>query len=475
MRRSAVTSSSTTPLAVEASSVSDRWPLGWIGAGAIALLMATISSSVTALLWILLVLVAGRSSLHALVALWFGWLLTFVNPGLVELGVGSAIRWVLLLVAFIRIAWDSFPLRPVNSIGWLAAFGLVAGAASLQSSPAPVVSILKLIAFLTGVAAILIGSSYVGSTARDGQRYRGFVVGVLAAVVGLSAVLVGMEFAYLRNGTGLQGILNHPQAFGVVCVPFFLWGVFGAVDRRSPLTGLLGLTGGALLLMSEARTAGLAAVVGLLVGCGHALLKRRPTSGRRLALGAVAGALAISALTIAGITGPVDSARDFVFKGGRIEDIEELNSREVPVRESMANLADNPFLGIGFGIPSDQRVDVDSQAFGLPTGASTEKGVVYSAVLEETGLVGGFLFAGLLWSLLRRAWRRDGSLPVALVAGMLATNLGEATLTAIGGMGLFVWLVIAAAITFPDHSSNQRLARGVALASPQDPSQRAKR
>ena len=112
----------------------------------------------------------------------------------------------------------------------------------------------------------------------------------------------------------------------------------------------------------------------------------------------------------------------------------------------VANIADDPLRGIGFGIASEPSLMVVERdpVMGLPLGAAIEKGIAPLAVLEELGLVGAVLVAAWIIWLLRRG-AVGGLAPFAVCLTALALNMGENTLFSPGGQGmlpliLFGWI-----------------------------------
>ena len=60
-------------------------------------------------------------------------------------------------------------------------------------------------------------------------------------------------------------------------------------------------------------------------------------------------------------------------------------------------------IGIGFGVASDREnfIVKESKNINIPLGASTEKEFLPTALLEEVGIVGTFLFLLFLFELMK--------------------------------------------------------------------------
>ncbi len=83
---------------------------------------------------------------------------------------------------------------------------------------------------------------------------------------------------------------------------------------------------------------------------------------------------------------------------------------------------------------------------GIPISASTEKGFIPTAVLEETGLIGTVFWLYFIFSLIRLALKSNDIRWIAMFFGCLFVNVGEAVFFSVGGIGLHLWLLIGLAI-----------------------------
>lgn len=316
------------------------------------------------------------------------------------------------------------------------------------------VSVLKAISWTVAVAALLSGWSGLTTEAR--QRLERQLFGGLVVLLLASLPLVVSGRGYLVNGTGFQGVLSHPQAFGPTIALLAAWLGSRILAEARPPWRLVGLFVIALLLilLSEARTAGLGLLLGMLVAIsvGRLLAGRRLRDylpglrSRHVQLTMWLGLLAVIA------TGPLLGGKvaTFVAKRGSSSNLVEAYglSRGAKVDEIWANIREHPLRGIGFGVASDpfsMNVARDP-VLGLPTGASIEKGVVYLAVWEELGLLGLLVVLGWLWLLVRRA-ALAGMTPLAVCLTALAMNFGEATLFSPSGMGMLTLLLVTWAAT----------------------------
>ena len=370
---------------------------------------------------------------------------------------GDVFRWAVFLAGFGRLVWDlrwrSDTGIPGEVVGSVSVFVLWSVVSALIVSAFPTISILKALTFGVGVFTIL-GCFYV--TRRISPYWRNwFFTFFLFAVFASSAFFVA-GLGYWRTQNGFQGIFGHPQILGPVAgiVGAWLTGRFLQGDR-SPSLLLLGTLAGswALVFLSNARTGFYAALIGLLSAILIHLVGNRKRQLLEGVSGSRVGILATALVVGLVVYGPtVQPAMTGFFEESTSraltnpEDILQ-RSRGALMMSSMENFFDSPLAGIGFGIPSRAESAVKGfegveRVYGIPVGASVEKGFMPTAMLEEVGLVGTAL---LLVFIVVLSW------PVVQWGGIainwmywttLAINGGAAVFFSLGGLGLIMWLLI---------------------------------
>jgi hypothetical protein len=290
------------------------------------------------------------------------------------------------------------------------------------------------------------------------------------AIVAWSAPLLALPVGRLRNEQGFQGIFDQPQAFAIVMAPLIAW-LTGALifGRRLDVVTKCALAGGwVMLFASLARTALASIALGFVIAATIGAVAGGPPRAalarlaRRRATWA-AGALLLPLLALS--AGALQAAAlEFLLKGDTDASVGEgfYASRGFLIIASFDNFLDRPWTGIGFGVPTDPGAAgvTRDAALGVPLAASSEKGFLPSAVLEETGIVGTVALLVLLAALSRRALRA-GDLPsLWLFWAAFVTNLGEMTFFSFGGLGRYIWLLLALATTAaaPAHGARAELS-----------------
>ena len=412
----------------------------------------------------------GRA--EAIQALGLSWLFSMLSLGVApEASDASIGRFEVMAAAAVSVLLRSDVARGSMRVRWPVLATLLLGAFfvlhSVLFSTIPSISILKAVSWTVSTATLLAAWSSLAT--RDRSRLEMRLFGCLAGVLILSLPLLALNIGYLRNGTGFQGILGHPQVFGPSMALLAAWLSGNLMRQPKPSWGWLLILGGAmaLVLASEARTAGLA----LLAGVPAAVLLSILCSHRRVReiVPGLASSRLLMAFLLVGVaflnfgSALADRLRDFVQKRRDSASILEAyeSSRGRLISSMASNIEHSPLQGIGFGIasePSSMVVKRDPW-LGLPVGATIEKGVMPLAVLEELGIPGFLAVAAWVFMLLRRAGR-GGIVSAAVLCTALFTNMGESTLLSPGGMGLLILILISWAGTArgEPHSTNSEHA-----------------
>lgn len=365
----------------------------------------------------------------------------------------QALRWVVLFAGFAQVIFGSFKRngsRGSNALtGWLLIFFLVMFPISWVSSQMPTISVLKLVSFYVGVTAIVVSFLRTRHYAAYWQRW---FTTFFFLIIGASILVFFSGGGYERNGVGFQGIFGHPQLLGPVMatIAAWLWGQFlfeGARSREMLIAAFFALV---MIYASQARTAALALVAGFVLTYILLILKGR-VNALKLDRRAKNLLYLFTPVLLILIVAQTDQVRSLVtsFAQKRTENAEVSDliqeSRGALINQSLENYRSYPFTGIGLGVPSDYRYNdmrnVET-VMGIPVGASVEKGFLPSAILEEMGLLGAFFTVFIILSAIAIVSRRASFPIVWLLFGVIFINIGEAVFYSIGGLGLYVWLMI---------------------------------
>ena len=267
------------------------------------------------------------------------------------------------------------------------------------------------------------------------------------------------SIGYSRNQHGFQGVFNHPQVFGITVA--FMAAISGGriMERRNPRWTeiILFCFFLALMVLSEARSAGLALLLGLVGTIVLSLVCEK--NSRRMVLPGIRSkrvliliyCLLISVILMGSMF--TDVILGYISKGhansGSVVDIAQA-SRGALVERMISNIQEHPWIGIGFGVASDFRefMLVFDPVFGLPIGAATEKGVMPVAVLEELGVFCALAVSGWFIIMLRSV-RDTGYAPaICVFFTVLFVNLGENLFFSVGGLGMLLLIFFTGSVTF---------------------------
>ena len=422
--------------------------------GVIGLRIATTSTANFSYLIIAAYALRGRK--QAIQALALSWLFSMISPGIAAAAtMGSLGRYVVIVAAVASVFHCSgvivkrAPIKPLTLVTLL--LGLFFVVHSLLFSPIVDVSVLKSLSWTLVMVTLI--AAWSGLTFEQRELLSRQIFGGLILILLVSLPLLVLPVGYLRNGTGFQGILNHPQAFGPTMSLLGAWAASRMFGQKRPPWSAVALVCTCLVLvvLSEARTAGLALVLGVGIAVfvapalsGQTVLTVLP--GLRSHRIYLVGSLALIGVLLAG---PIlaNKVNHYISKSGRAEASSILQayegSRGRLIQEMWVNIQAQPLLGIGFGIasnPASMEIKRDPLV-GLPISASIEKGILPLAVLEEVGVFGFSAVVVWVWVLLRRS-ARSGITPLAVVLTALLLNVGESTLFSPGGMGLLSLILL---------------------------------
>lgn len=435
----------------------------------LAALTMRIASEATASLSYLVI--AGYALLgrtQAIQALALSWLFSMLNPGLAPLASAAAVgRYAVLAAATLAILRLSIvPGRRKRSSSMVFAtllLGVFLVIHSFLFSPLVDVSVLKAVSWTVAMATLVAAWTGLAADERD-SLVRQLFTGLIVLMV-VSLPFLALPVGYLRNGSGFQGVLNHPQVFGPTMALMGAWAASQLFGQNRPPWAAVVLVAASLVLviLSEARTGGLAMVLGVAITvlvapalAGRSIRTMLP--GLRSPRVGVVTAVALAGMLVAGsmLSERLDA---YISKRGGGSNLAQAyeTSRGAQIERMLGNIQKMPLQGIGFGIASDaQSMAVQRDpVFDLPISATTEKGVLPLAVLEEIGLFGFMFFAAWIWLLVRRS-ARGGVPALAVCLTALLINMGESTLFSPSGFGLLLLILLGWAFASGQGTARER-------------------
>lgn len=372
----------------------------------------------------------------------------------------------------------------------LIAFCVTAAICSVLSGYYVQIALLKLFNFFTVVAATLVATEAIRQRRIDMTPWFVSLFGTIV-VFGLMSIAFGQSTNFVRyrgasemlaaTNSLFNGAFLHPNSHTSLVAPAFVFLMAVTVFSTYRNRWICGVMAGVLavfMVYSQARTAIVAAFAGLVVIFLYAGPSRF-LRGRRLKYNVGRGTMlglaiiAVVGLAVADNLSGGSIQRSIISFTNKSENVETLDtedmirSREGMINRSWANFQESPVFGIGFQVSKDEYFRRNATLFTAPA----EKGFLYSALLEEGGVLGTTAFAVfvlLFFGMLLRT-RNIPGLAVA-VTSFLATTF-EVGLFAMGGSGTFFWTMIGAAIMLGDHcweNSTRWAGRGIPVpTSPQ--------
>lgn len=422
---------------------------------AIALVIVAAASTPIAFNIVLfgLILYSLAGPAHMIRAVALSVVLKYINPALGSYNATAGLLfWLLLLCVGLRYLPMLSP-RHLKLLLPVWAFAIVAAVLSYFSSKAVPVSLMKVGTFAWVIPSILV--CFLSLTEADYKSLRNWSITFSLVIVILSALtLIQPGIAYANVPGSLQGILNQPQALGIFVAPLCAWSLAGLIAMRGksrPHEIAAAILIAAVMVLTLARTAAVAACIGVVIAAAIPLLAGVRSSAQA-STGRIIGIVMLGVLTIffaSLLTGALETAvNDFILKRGN-EDIGTAfyESRGWGIVSQWRNFLERPLLGNGFGVFANGEFPAGIVEWhGIPISAPVEKGFLPTALLEETGLIGAFLFVLTITLAAREVHRNTDLRWVAAFWAAIMVNLGEAVILAPGGLGLHVWLILGMCI-----------------------------
>ena len=356
-------------------------------------------------------------------------------------------------------------------------FFLVSACFSLYDSWVPQVSFLKIILFSIFFFGIWRGTSNIQYNILELTTLRAFFFALVCilvlgsiAVYPLPHISFATSFRYaLREGataadikamydammgkTLFCGIANHSQSLAPMLVVAFAWLLCDTlfVERRFRwLHSVLLLSILPLSFMTRSRVAFCSL---LLVACFVCIYtKNKVQMNLRLARhlnGVMMGIVILSVVSAVALEIRNGTISRWMRKtddvSGDARSLSEAltSSRMGAIEMSMMEFKRNPLVGSGFQVAYYTQDDFDAAGRGLMLSASVEKGVIFTMVLGETGVLGIVTFAFFLGYFYVKCAKKRYYMTMTTFTSFLATNLGEATFFSPSGCGGVQWLIIA--------------------------------
>jgi len=377
----------------------------------------------------------------------FSWFTGYVNDEISIISVPSFVVLAVNCFGFGVLLLHGIWVKDISKVFFYFTLCCMAFIPSIVGSDYKFVASLKLLKFwiYTGLLFLLFRYLAKYLSKKSYKEIQNWIFALFRFIGFLSVLSIFMGIAWNKNGTGFNGAFGHPQAFSLYCG---IWAVFEQIrlykilnEGRSDIkiSVFFSILSVVFTLMTESRTAiGALAVVSMLMFWLY--LKHMKGINKFQAVSYMALAVVL-AFPFAG------SILDSLFLKRNDVTIAQglVDSRGTLVLASLINFVDKPTAGIGFQVSNgkygSQPMEVAYQ-FNLPISAPIEKGMFYSGMLEEVGLIGSLVFIMFLIYIAKKLPLTDGLWLFVLVYWLIV-NFGESIMFSIGGMGFLLWMTLA--------------------------------
>ncbi len=385
---------------------------------------------------------------QAIKALSLSYMILLLNPVFRLPSSIGILRWLVLLIIGYRVV----PLvssKMLRTIVPLLLFYAVVVMLSWISSAFFLISFLKATIFFFCAAVVLIAFGTMDENGLADLKHWFFCLSGVVIVLSLPTLLIP-SIGYARNGSGFQGLLNHPQAFAVFLAPVVVYlaaHLLMGNRRKGILEWALG--GGALVLLflTKARIAMVTLFLGIIASFAVLVLRSkkdapfRPPYRPLLNIG-IASVFLVSIISLSPELSV--SVERFWLKGNeKTVETAFYASRGKGIVYLLDRFLQKPYTGNGFGVdPTLANQGKIGTFLDLPISASVEKGFLPAAMLEEVGIVGVLVFLPFFWVLVKGALDTGDIRLAAMFFACFLVNFGEAIFFSPGQTGGYLWLLI---------------------------------
>jgi hypothetical protein len=423
--------------------------------------LARLSSSTAEISFFIIAGYALLGKQQALQALVLLFLFTTLNDAIApSVEFMSLLRYVVIFSAFFSIFLRANFLKYNLTVLYTLCFAVFIIIHSMFFSSVIEVSVLKIISWTIVMITLL--KAWGELNELEYKRMKQWVARFILFIL-LSSLffLLIPEVGYKINNDGFQGVLNHPQAFGLLAaLAAAIYFGYLFEKRNKSLWSLISILLLILWLifLSKTRTAALSVFFSLFIALLFFFFLNLFKKKFYLRIFQYKSLFFIILLFLIFylllITDSTNFINNFIIKNNK-EEFDRFSqiffqSRNFLIEPMIENINKNFITGIGFGIASDPlSMNIQPDPFlNLPISAAVEKGTLYIAILEELGIFGFILF--VMWAFIlfyKHAIYSLGSMIILIT--ILLINIGEAVLFSVGGMGLLILILLTSIITRP--------------------------
>lgn len=351
----------------------------------------------------------------------------------------------------------------------LMGFSGVSAICSLLSGYYVVIALLKLANFFFVTTGTLLAIEIIRSRRIDLGPWCVALLGTIV-VFGLLSMALGQSGNFLTyrgaadlaaEGGLFNGAFLHPNAHSAIAAPAFVYllaATLFSTYRSRWIVGWMAVIMMAFMLYSQARTSIVASVVGSLVLVAYASpgrvvrgLRRRVNIRRgRLIMSVLVAVVGLAAADLVSGGGVSRRVVSFANKSEKTEELDTsdiIKSREGKIAYSWNNFKKSPVYGIGFQVSTEEEFKRQATLLTAPA----EKGFLYTALLEEGGMMGTTAFAVFMILFFRYLIRSRNIPGLAVAVSLFLATTFEVGLFAMGGSGTFFWAFAGAGIMLGDH------------------------
>lgn len=258
------------------------------------------------------------------------------------------------------------------------------------------------------------------------EKFLFWLSNIFKIMICISLLLIKSPIGYLRNGFSFQGILNHPNLFGIILVLGILTILIemAVKNKISIMNIIIVLIGISELILSNSRTSLLSFVFCLIIFFMFSNIKKSIKT------------ISIITTFLLGILVYIIPATNnfitnYIQKGQSSDQI--LLSRYGQIDNTLYVLQNSPIFGIGFGIPVN-RTSLELNTF------TYEAGNLFFGLLSYVGILGLIIYLIYLIYIIF-IQKSINNLILSLFLGSILINMGELVMFSSNNVGIICYVI----------------------------------
>lgn len=361
---------------------------------------------------------------------------TIINPGIaVSFSTLESVKLFLIILLSIYLIYKPIHFSDSNQekfkilIKWILIFYIYTMISSFLFSTLPTIAIFKITSYIIPFIGVIIGVAKTNELI----NWIDWLFELSLILIMGSLVLLPFPVGYLRNGVAFQGIINHPNLFGIISLLFFALIVtrYGINENSNQYLFIISsIVLLSFIILSQSRTSFITYMLLIIL-----YLTFKKFENALIKYTVYVWSFILLIIYLLWDNSIIIFIKEFMYKGQELGGL--FNSRENQIANVYTNFLNRPFFGSGFSVPVTEH---RSYSFNLD--ALVEPGNLLLAVLSYVGIFGFIIWLIYLFKILTYNTKSITS-KIYLPLSVIAVSFGEMIFFSTNNIGVLLYMYFA--------------------------------